>query len=132
MTHRRTRSVRRLEVEALGRRMLLAGDVIAMPVGETLLIQGDAEANAIRILPGLVITGMADSNGLPTTVNGAGSASFDLSGINQIDIRLSGGNDTAELSDLFISGDLIIDTGNGADSVSLANFFGFGGNQTII
>src|SRR5262245_535288 len=84
MTKRTARKGGRpLGFEVLEGRRLPAGNVTATLLGDTLLIQGDQEANAIRMQGSLrVITGVPDASGVPTTVNGSGSADFSGTVIN--------------------------------------------------
>jgi len=110
----------RLRLEALERRLLLAGDVGAeINARGELIITGDDLDNSIEItagevdqlneldevigqIPGYFVTGVATTEeggeAVPTTVNGEEQAFFPAADVtNDLKIRLKGGNDTVKI-----------------------------------
>jgi hypothetical protein len=99
-----TRKARRLTLECLECRALLAGNVSASQSGSTLFIRGDNAGNEIGI------TEVGDDTylvaGVGTTVNGAAERTF--SGIRNINVDLRGGNDILGVADDFTGLDVAI------------------------
>ena len=86
---------RPLCLEHLERRAMLAGDVTAFRSGDTLIIRGDNQDNAIAIVEtdngGVAVVGLS-SDGSPTEVN---NDAFDVFfGIDRIEVDLRRGDDT--------------------------------------
>jgi hypothetical protein len=114
---------RRLATELLENRSLLAGNVTANIEGGILYLQGDSAANGVSVHQSganyeIVGTPVA---GKPTTING--SASFTATGVNNgITANLNGGADQIHFangaSPISIPGALVVQTGDGNDSVS--------------
>lgn len=110
---------RRLSVESLERRLLLAGDVTASVKGGWLVVTGDDLGNQVQIedLGG----GTYDVVGLEdTTIIGAGP----FAGPKGIKVDLKGGDDTLVMSGdpvFGVPGDLSIKMGDGDDTVLLEN-----------
>ena len=81
--HRRNERPRRFSAEPLESRVLLAGNVTARLSGNNLLVHGDVNSNVLAITSGsvagsIVVTGLTDSQGKPTKINGQpnGSVQF--------------------------------------------------------
>lgn len=113
----------RLSVECLESRCVPAGNVTATKIGNTLRIIGDTSDNTIFIAQSgsnVVVEG-----GSSTTVNGTSWATF--SGIANLDIRMSDGNDSVTIGEsssstitgLSLSGWLKLQGGDGDDTLSL-------------
>src|SRR4030095_3490840 len=88
--------------ECLEPRHMLAGNVTAQIVNGDLIVTGDAADNRILVssLGGpMQVTGMNDSSGNPTSVNGVPNGTFDASGLtgNTL-IRLLDGADSVATS----------------------------------
>ncbi len=105
--------------EILEPRVLLAGDVTATLAGSTLVIQGDAQSNAVIVYgtaaPGqFLVSGVTGSQ---TTVNGSGFSLFD--GVTSMKINMGQGNDELLIGDpgtvvtTTIPGNLSINMGGG-------------------
>jgi hypothetical protein len=119
----------RVRPEHLENRLMLAGDVTAEVVGNTLEIRGDDEANEIVIMTALdenaepiagsfVVVGL---NG--TTING--EAEVDpFEGARHLDVRLGEGDDVVQLTFAAVAGDVDIRTNAGLDQVWLGQFPG--------
>ena len=122
-------------VEGLEARRLLAGDVTAVVSVDpatnlpTLFVTGDDAANGVQItraLPGqFVLTGLPDGNGVPTTVNGQASTTIKTAtaGITIV-VSTGGGDDQVVFGTATVPASargLTIDTGNGADTVTVRN-----------
>jgi hypothetical protein len=143
--------VRRLFVEYLENRSVLAGNVLAQMVDSTLFISGDEFDNNVAV----VSTG-GDSvtvQGFQTAINGdtvtttfSGVARIEIVGgdgddliqavlgsaatIGEIRIDTEAGRDAVSL---FTSSgaDVIIDTGDGADVVGVQSYSGYGGGADL-
>src|SRR5262245_12696019 len=110
---------RNLAIEQLESREVMAGNVTAVLVGNTLSLTGDEAANDLEIHQIAVGKIRVESGADATTINGkAGPIDFDLADGN-LRVKLAGGNDQ------FVVGDplgmttklasLVIDTGAGSD-----------------
>lgn len=126
---------RRLNVESLERKILLAGDVTANLIGGDLFITGDAADNSVQIVrdisqasPGVgdvVVQGFFSN---PTTINGGGPVSFQVTGDVFIDFS-AGGENSAIFGDnpafqpdpVELPGDVSVVGGAGTDDVSFNN-----------
>jgi hypothetical protein len=156
MSRRNSFASRRLGLESLESRQLLAGNVFVTVDGGDLIVTGDARANEIQILQALqngepipgqyVITGLNN-----TTINNQPADRFTdvtddfiikLNGGNDIlamgngttadfvipddlEIDTAEGNDVLRLDRIDVGDDATINTGNGADSLSMALRVGF-------
>ena len=120
---RRPRAVRiGAATEALEDRILLAGDVAAIVADGNLSLAGDDESNSVEVThtaEGVLVRGLDG-----TTINGSAAAfvAFPdedaLPGNLQID--LGEADDVIQLSsDLRVTGDVRVDTGQGVDKVGL-------------
>jgi hypothetical protein len=102
--------------------MLLAGNVVVRDLAGTLSVTGDDLANEIQITETLdnryVITPLAG-----TTVNGSSDAFTTRVYENEpaLTVRLRGGDDYAELTNLSDMRAVMVDSGDGADELSLTN-----------
>ena len=119
---------RKLALETLEDRSLMAGNVTASMVGSKLVIQGDGEANHVvlrfdRASQRFHVNGLATDGG-GTMINGPASSTpppgFPRVGL--IEIALGDGDDTLEIlnpdaTDVVITRYFSIDTGGGDDSV---------------
>jgi hypothetical protein len=116
---------KRLGVELLEQKQMLAGDVVVSMVHGALQIQGDATANHVAISSGaegsLVIQGLDG-----TTVQMAGStAPAPDTGLvvqnvkGDVRVSLGDGDDVVDLHDAMLRHDLTINTGAGADAVNV-------------
>jgi delta endotoxin-like protein len=128
-THHRTR---RLGLESLERRQLLAGIVTVQVSGGDLIITGDGAGNNIQVTQvgsGQYRVEGRYSAGAATQVRFGNSTagSQTLSGVtDDFTIEMQGGNDTVGLTygtqnDLLVPDDLTIRMGNGRDIVTFRN-----------
>jgi hypothetical protein len=122
----------------LEQRRLLAGYVSASLVGTDLRIDGDLDANAIRVEETandgeFTITGLNDGNNVPTNVNGGVSAT--VAGVTgNIIINMLDGDDAVTLTGIDHTGALTIDVAAGNDAVSAGSMsdpVSIGGAATI-
>lgn len=122
----RTKSLRRksrsARFEPLERRQMMAGDVTVSLSNGALLITGDVGANAIEISSSngdIRVDGVLDGNGVATTINGGAGQTF--SGVSgNVVIELGDGDDAVTVQTLFLGGALVVNAGAGNDTVSLA------------
>ncbi len=103
--------------DALEPRHLLSGEV-SVSAGEVLQLRGDGDDNAVRITRTaggqVVIKGLRG-----TTINGRNAIRVSGRGIEKVDIKLFGGNDTLIIQRLVASNDINIETDIGDDTVKL-------------
>lgn len=119
---------RRLRMEGLEERQLMAGDVAVSMFGGELMINGDEAGNAVMVSKlndgGFKISGLW-TDGAYTTINGQSETT--VNGVNGMHIDLDDGNDqlyinnTYSGNDLVVNGDLNIKTGGGDDQVRIIN-----------
>lgn len=123
----RSSSTRRLSVESLEGRSLLAGNVVAVQTEDLLTVLGDGSANCVSIIydqaAGKHLVAGHVLDGSPTQINGS-TASSEFSGIKKVQVLLGGGNDMLEFGDSTrhyteIQGKLTVDMGDGNDTVEL-------------
>lgn len=119
---------RRLEVEKLDSRQLMAGNVFAELTSDgQLQISGDAHSNYVRVAQigstTYRVTGLPQA-GLPTTVNGQNSRDF--LNVQSVNVLLGAGNDRIDIGNsnvygrtTFLSQGISIATGTGADTVHI-------------
>src|SRR5262245_12588848 len=128
----RKRYTTRLGMERLEGRLALAGDVTAVVVDGTLFITGDSDANFVS---GGVGNGNASLSGLEgTTINGLNEVSFNSLDIDNVVVKLGGGDDVVYIpNSLITDGDVGIDGGSGKDTVYLSVFgqVAIGGNLIV-
>jgi len=124
---------RRLQVQNLESRELMAGNINASVVGGDLVLTGDLESNAVAIVqqgPGKYLVGGLVHAGGQTTITKAGVAanSHVLMGVTgDFEIRLRGGDDLLAMNStglpagvkLLVPDDLNVTAGNGNDTVNL-------------
>ena len=91
---------RRLFLEGLERRSVLAGDVWAAQIGSNLFVHGDSDDNGIHIqtmADGTVKVSGLDAGGSPTTINGD-SEPFVASGVHSLTrVHLGAGDDLLQI-----------------------------------
>lgn len=116
---------RRLNLEGLETRALLAGDVTVSVLNGNLLIVGDSADNDITIEQGttansFIVTGIGTVGG-DTTINGAPSTTGTFTGVtHNITVRMNGGDDTVSvLADTLAPGNLSISLGSGDNTVAI-------------
>jgi hypothetical protein len=117
---------RRLALETLEDRSLLAGNVTASMAGSKLVIHGDGEANHIvlsfdRATQRFHVSGQPIAGGA-TTVNGSATPPAGFPRVRQIQVLLGDGDDTLEVlnpgaADVVIAQYFSIDMGAGDDTV---------------
>ncbi len=111
------------EFEGLENRLLLAGNITSVLVGGVLTLTGDAAANQIQLTVGtngqMVATGLTG-----TTINGLASVNFGA--VNTLTVLGGAGNDSINLnqSGAVISSNVILDGGDGNDTISATGKFG--------
>ena len=116
---------RRMSVESLEGRWLMAGDVTATVINGNLFIVGDDLDNRISITNGanadeVVIEGFDDGGGNPTNVGGAPNGSVTKTGVTgNIVVTMRGGNDFVGAHDLDAQRNLAITLDDGNDAVWL-------------
>jgi hypothetical protein len=124
---------RKLAVDALESRALMAGDVTAAVIGNELHIHGDDQANAFAIVrtpnAGAFQIVRTDAN---TTINGSLNPYLAMGVTGGFVIESGAGNDRVGIHGASIGGALNIDTGVdvGADIVNLVGVF-VAGNLTV-
>lgn len=109
---------RKLLVETLENRSMLAGNVTASVSGADLIITGDALGNTITVES--AGAGIVQVRGFEnTSVNGTanGLKTFNVSG--SINIRLNAGDDTVRVTNLVIQNKLLVDLGAGNNTALL-------------
>jgi len=116
---------RRLNLEGLETRALLAGDVTVSVLNGNLLIVGDSADNDITIEQGttadsFIVTGIGTVGG-DTNINGAPSTTGTFTGVtHNITVRMNGGDDTVSvLADTLTPGNLSISMGSGDNTVAI-------------
>jgi len=115
---------RRLSLQALESRNLLAGNIIGNLVGTTLAIGGDAADNQLHVTE--VAPNQIQVTGLTgTTINGMPSILFGGPLIENVVIRTASGDDTVVVENLSLSdtpnGNLIFYTSDGDDVIRMKN-----------
>ena len=114
---------KKLQLESLEGRWLMAGDVSANVIGGNLFIIGDDLSNHISVSDGpnageVVITGLPDGNAVATTVGGQPTVT--KTGVTQnIVIVLRGGEDILDLNDLTVAKNLGVSMDDGDDEVNV-------------
>jgi hypothetical protein len=110
-------SQRRLFLEGLERRAVLAGDVWAAQVGGNLMTHGDAEDNGVHLqtmADGTVEVSGMDAGGSPTMINGSDEP-FVATNVRFLTrVHLGNGDDTLQI-DAEASGETEVETDTAAD-----------------
>jgi hypothetical protein len=108
---------KRLTVESLENRCLLAGNVSASLSGSDLNITGDDLGNTISVES--IGAGQVQVRGFGTSINGSPDAikTFNVSG--SINIHMNDGADLVRVTNLVIHDDLVADLGPGANELLL-------------
>lgn len=117
-------ATRRLSMQALESRNLLAGNIIGNLIGTTLALGGDAADNQLHVTE--VAPNQIQVTGLTgTSINGAPSVLFAGQLIENVIIRTSSGDDTAVVENLSLSdtpnGNLLFFMSDGNDVVRMKN-----------
>ena len=117
---------RKLALETLEDRSLMAGNVTASMAGSKLVIQGDGEANHVvlsfdRATQRFLVGGQATAGGA-TTINGNATPPPGFPRVRKISINLGDGDDTLEIlnpgaADVVITQYFSINAGGGDDTV---------------
>lgn len=117
---------RRLRLESLESRELMAGNVSVSLVNQEVQVTGDAKGNGVlisEISPNVYkITGLVAA-GSATTINGKSSITI-RSPQDDLRVYMNGGNDVVAIGNatgLMTVEDLTVDMGDGADYLELAN-----------
>ncbi len=125
MNNKKLRFKSRLRLESLEKRLLMAGDVTVSVSGGVLTVRGDANPNSIQIsgtgVAGqYLISGFVDDTlNLPTTVN-HGAAPVLVTGVTgDVIINLGNGNDELGIDNAVVAGNLIINDDGGANFLEL-------------
>ena len=113
---------RRLGLELLEDRRVLAGAVTAFKSGGNLVITGDDAGNIITVesfRAGVVqVRGFGGVNGTPTVLNGGANGLSLFFGVNDdIIIHMGRGNDLVRVTNLFIGRNLEVDMASGVDEL---------------
>jgi hypothetical protein len=123
MRIRRTARGTSLVFERFETRQAMAGNVMAQLIDGSLFLDGDGAANGVAIVatenPGEVrVSGTPATAGDTTELNGQDEPlTFVVT--KDIVIRTAGGNDGVELNNVNVPRNLIIETGDGLDRVSI-------------
>ncbi len=117
----RMRSARRLFVEGLENRRLLAGDVTVTRSGADLIVTGDNLSNTISIESdgngGVRVNGFNDASAQPTSINGTPNGTFQSSAFSgAVIVNMNGGDDEVRLTRLQVS-TASINLGEGNDDL---------------
>jgi hypothetical protein len=116
----RTNAKHRLRAETLEPRLMLAGDVSAAVLGGNLRILGDKLDNEISITetaPGTFLVSGLDGTTINQQPAGTPFEAHDVT--NNVFIRMGDGNDTVDLHQVSIHGNLDILTGGGNDDIEI-------------
>jgi hypothetical protein len=122
-------SGKRLSIESLEAKNLLAGDVVASIIGGDLVLVGDAQDNSFRVQrdAGNLGTGNVKVTGtLGTTINGSASSTFSFTNDLRLDF-VAGGTNRAFIGEplllfgsLELPGSVVIQGGAGNEGVSVS------------
>lgn len=118
------RAPRRIGVESLEAKQLLAGDVSIDVVEGRLVVSGDDAANYLVIESGdspgsYLVTGLPSADGEATTLNG-GEDPVMVEGVEHgASIQLGDGDDVLRIHDAAFAGSVTIRTGGGDDAVGI-------------
>ncbi len=114
---------RRMRLETLEEKRLLAGDVTVGVVDGNLLVRGDAESNGVFITAGdapgaFVVTGLPVGDG-PTSINGS-FLRVEVGGVfRSVLVGMGAGDDLVNVRDAAFRGDVAVDAGMGNDDVNV-------------
>jgi Planctomycete extracellular len=120
--NRRKTNTKRLSVESLEDRKLMAGNVLAAynAGSNNLVLTGDAANNQVEVRPGaaggIVITGLGT-----TTINGVASVVLPTPSLNAVNVQMNAGNDLVRFVDTFMNQFNSQEMGAGNDTVQLTN-----------
>ena len=117
MMKSRRRGLRKIGVESLELRRVMAGDVIAALEGSLLTVEGDNLSNQIAItrtaIGDVVVAGQ---NG--ALINGLPSVRFPRVQLNAVDVRMGDGDDAVVLRSLQVGNDVHVELGAGNDRLT--------------
>lgn len=128
----RTRQKRRLNLESLEGRKMMAGDVSVALEGQLLTVQGDNLSNQVVVSQNAAGTlTISGQNG--TLINGVPSVRFVNPQLNSMEIRMERGDDLVSLNGVRLANDLFADLGDGNDLLTTASAVPItvGANATI-
>jgi len=117
---------RRLAVETLEGRTLMAGNVTASVISGSLVVQGDDLSNAVTIQqtsPGTFRLVTFQIDGAPTLINGSSDNDQTFSGVTaDVTISMAGGNDQVRINGVdapaLIARNLNVNGGTGVDNLN--------------
>jgi hypothetical protein len=113
----RSYKFRKLNMENLEARKMMAGDVAVALEGQLLKLQGDNLSNQVVVAQNAAGTvTISGQNG--TTINGRASVRFVNPQLEQLDIRMEGGDDSVVLRGVAVTNDLFVDLGAGNDRLT--------------
>lgn len=126
--------------EQLEERSLLAANVTATLIGDTLVITGDASNNTIDVhgvgLDGSVEVSVFGSGQMLCVNGGISEDATDgaFTGVRHISIWSNGGDDSITVSDIHIAGNLTANGGSGTDAIELnaAHFDTYVGGAVVL
>lgn len=115
---------KRLRLEPLEHRQMMAGNVTASISNGDLIVDGDDLNNAITIESAgtntVQVRGFNDTLGSATSVNGSPNALQIFSGFTgSVVVRINGGDDLVRVTNLVVNGSVIVDLAGGADEAVL-------------
>ncbi len=117
----RIRQARRLFVEGLENRQLLAGDVTVSRSGADLYVTGDNLSNTISIESdgsgGVRVNGFNDASAQPTSINGTPNGTFQSAAFSgSVFIEMNGGDDEVRFTRLQVK-TAVVNLGEGNDDL---------------
>jgi hypothetical protein len=120
--NRESKMQRKLLMEPIEPRMLLAGNVVASISGGSLFLTGDNVPNTISVetagMGKVRVAGFNDAQGFATRVNGVANASVVLNGFTgNVHLAMSGGSDVVRLTNLTVNGQVNAQLGDGNDEL---------------
>jgi hypothetical protein len=126
MKKRDSLSRRRLSIESLESRTLMAGNVTASVVSGSLVVQGDDLSNAVTIQqtsPGTFRLVTFQIDGAPTLINGSSDNDQTFSGVTaDVNIAMAGGNDQVRINAVngpaLIGRNFNVNGGTGVDNLN--------------
>lgn len=118
MSASQKRCMRKLGLQPLENRELMAGDVAGIMAGTTLELTGDAKDNQIEVVQVAANTIEVIGHG-GTTVNGNASDLFVFSALENIQAEMNDGDDQVAFENLSLPGSLDVSTGRGHDDVKV-------------
>lgn len=142
----RSRTPRRLSLQNLESRNLMAGNVVVNFSSQDLTITGDSQSNELRIYESTTVANRLVIEGLNgTTINGQTHYVLQVSQLDDVKIDLNDGHDRLLMTNISLTNttshsDLTIEGDGGNDYIYMDNVSGFtgeieidthGGNDTV-